>query len=145
MDWQENTKQFFMDGGLLYGTPAALKRCLDLIEKLEPIAGLKLKWAKWAKMSVHTPNTECAQLYTALFLQKIKVIENEEMNFVYLKTPIGSDNFVKCYLEKLLARLEKEVNLPSEMTHLHECFTLLRSCALACKVTHLMRTIPPNS
>ena len=30
------------------------------------------------------------------------------------------------------------------MTHLHECFTLLRSCASACKVTHLMRTIPPK-
>ena len=32
----------------------------------------------------------------------------------------------------------------SDMTHLHECFTLLRSCASACKVTHLMRTIPPE-
>ena len=30
------------------------------------------------------------------------------------------------------------------MEHLHECFTLLRSCASACKVTHLMRTIPPT-
>ena len=30
------------------------------------------------------------------------------------------------------------------MTHLHECFTLLRSYASACKVTHLMRTTPPE-
>ena len=30
------------------------------------------------------------------------------------------------------------------MTHLDECFTLLRSCASACKVTHLMRTTPPE-
>ena len=134
-----------MDDGLLYGTPAALKWCLDLIEKLGLIAVLKLKCAKWAKMSVHAPNTGCAQVYTALLLQKEKVFENEDMNFVYLKTPIGSDNFVKCYLEKQLARREKEVNLPSEMTHLHECFALLRSCALACWVTHLMQTIPPNS
>ena len=30
----------------------------------------------------------------------------------------------------------------SEMKHLHECFTLLRSCASACKMTHLMRAVP---
>ena len=43
-----------------------------------------------------------------------------------------------------LTRLRKEIRKLSEMTHLHECFTLLRSCASACKVTHLMRTIPPE-
>ena len=63
---------------------------------------------------------------------------------MYLKTPIGSDEFVKSYLEKKLTRLKEEINMLSEMTHLHECFTLLRSCASACKVTHLMRTIPPE-
>ena len=42
--------QFFMDDGLLYGTPEAMKWCLDLIEKLESTSGLKLKWKK---MSVH--------------------------------------------------------------------------------------------
>ena len=133
-------KQFFMDDGLLYGTPAALKWCLDLIEKLEPISGLKLKWVK---MSVHAPNATTAQLCRALLPEDLDVVENEEMNFIYLKTPIGSNNFVNEYLEKKLSRLEKEVRLLSEMTHLHECFTLLRSCASACKVTHLMRTIPP--
>ena len=46
-------KQFFMDDGLLYGTPQALKWSLDLIEKLVSVSGLKLKWSK---MSVHAPN-----------------------------------------------------------------------------------------
>ena len=76
-------KQFFMDDGLLYGTPEAVKWCLDLIEKLEPISGLKLKWAK---ISVHAPNTVSAQLCRTL-LPRIKVIEDKEMNFVYLKSP----------------------------------------------------------
>ena len=66
------------------------------------------------------------------------------MDFIYLKTPIGSDSFVETYLDKRLARLRREINSLSEMRHLHECFTLLRSCASACKVTHLMRTIPPT-
>ena len=133
-------KQIFMDHGLFYGTPAAAKWCLDLFEKLEPISGLKLKWLK---MSVHAPNFTSAQLCREL-IPNIDVTEDQDMNFVYLKTPIGSDSFVWSYLEKKLARLDHEINLLSEMTHLHECFTLLRSCASACKVTHLMRTIPPK-
>ena len=47
-------------------------------------------------------------------------------------------------MEEKLTRLRKEISSLSEMTHLHECFTLLRSCASACKVTHLMRTMPPR-
>ena len=33
-------KQFFMDDGLLHGTPASVKWSLDLIEKVEPISRL---------------------------------------------------------------------------------------------------------
>ena len=64
--------------------------------------------------------------------------------YVYLKSPIGSDDFVEGYLEGKFIRLRKEIGMLSEMTHLHECFTLLRSCASASKVTHLMRTVPPK-
>ena len=66
------------------------------------------------------------------------------MNFVWLKTQIGADDFFETYLEKKLVHLREEISKLSEMTHLHECFTLLRSCASACKVTHLMRTTPPQ-
>ena len=65
------------------------------------------------------------------------------MNFVYLRTPIGTNDFVESYLEEKLCHLREEIKRLSQMSHLHECFTLLRSCASACKVTHLMRTIPP--
>ena len=70
------------------------------------------------------------------------MIIDEEMSILCLKTPIGTDNFVENYLDKKLARLRREIKSLSEMTHLDECFTLLRSCASACKVTHLMRTVP---
>ena len=94
-------KQFFMDDGLLYGTPEAVKWCLDLIERLEPISGLKLKW--W-EMSVHASNANSAGLCRQLH-PGIKVIEDEEMNFAYLKSPIGSNKFVESYLKKKLTRL----------------------------------------
>ena len=134
-------KQFFMDDGLLYGSPEAMKWCLDLMEKLEAISGLKLKWTK---MSVHSPNSESTKLCKQLLPDKIKIIEDKDMNFVYLKTPIGTDKFVESYLQEKMIRLRREIKSLSEMSHLHECFTLLRSCASACKVTHLMRTIPPH-
>ena len=79
-----------------------------------------------------------------LLPSEIQVIENENLNFVYLKTPKGEDAFVEKYLEEKLTQLRREISALSEMTHLHGCFTLLRSCASACKVTHLMRTIPPK-
>ena len=77
-----------MDYGLLW---EGNKSCLDLIEKLEPIFGLKLKWLK---ISVHAPYATNAQLCRHL-IPKIEVIEDEEMNFVYLKSRIGSIMFVK--------------------------------------------------
>ena len=134
-------KQFFMDDGLLYETPEAVKWCLDLIEKLEPVSGLKLEWTK---MSVHAPTEASAESCRRLLPKSVKIVEDQEMNFVYLQTPIGADAFVQSYLEKKLARLRSEISSPSEMTHLHECFTLLRSCESACVVTHLLRTIPPH-
>ena len=95
-------------------------------------------------MSVHASSAASAKLCRELLPGNIEIIENEHMNFVYLKSPIGTDSFVESYLEERLTRLRKEIRLLSEMTHLHECFSLLRSCASACKVTHLMRTIPPK-
>ena len=131
-----------MDDGMLFGSPEAVKWCLDLIEKLEPVSGLKLKWIK---MSVLAPNAESANLCRHLLGSSIEVTENEMMNFVYLKTRTGTDSFVEKYLDVKLVQLENEIRSLSEMTHLHECFILLRSCASACKVTDLMRTIPPNN
>ena len=79
-------KQFFMDYGLLFGTPMAINWCPELIEILEPISGLKLKWTK---MSVHAPNAVSAKLCRRLLPSAVRVIEDEKLNFVYLKTPIG--------------------------------------------------------
>ena len=100
--------------------------------------------SKYIKISVYASNSKVAQDCRQLLPSNLEIHEDEDMNFVYLQTPIGSDEFVESYLEGKLARLSKEIRMLSEMTHLHECFTLLRSCASACKVTHLMRTIPPN-
>ena len=95
-------------------------------------------------MDIYAPNSASAQECRNLLPAQIEVHEDEDMNFVYLKSPIGTDAFVEKYLDGKLAQLRSEIRRLSEMKHLHECFTLLRSCAGACKVTHLIRTVPPN-
>ena len=95
-------------------------------------------------MSVHTPNAKLAEECRLLLPSSLEIHESDDMNFVYLKSPIGSDAFVEDFLQGKLNRLREEIKRLIQMTHLHECFTLLRSCASACKVTHLTRTIPPN-
>ena len=109
-------KQFFMDDGLLYGTPVAMRWTLDLIEKLEPLSGLKLKHTK---MSVHTPNAKLVEECRLLLPGSLAIHESEDMNFVYLKSPIGSDAFVEAYLEGKLNHLREEIKRLSQMTHLH--------------------------
>ena len=74
-------KQFFMDDGLLYGTPEAMKWCLDLIANLEPTSGLKLKYIK---MSVHATSETSASLCQQLLSSSIAILQDECVNLVYL-------------------------------------------------------------
>ena len=95
-------------------------------------------------MDAHAPNAEAAVECERLLPEEVRVHHNPEMNFVYLRTPIGSDDFVKGQLEIRLMNLRRKIEMVAEFPHLHECFTLLRRCMSSCKVTHLMRTIPPS-
>ena len=63
-------------------------------------------------------------------------------NMIYLKAPIGSDQFVASWLRKLL-KLEEIISAISVMPYKHEAFTLLRSCVAECRVMYLMRVLPP--
>ena len=70
-------KQFYMDDGLLYGTPLAFKWTLELIGKLEPVSGLKLKYTK---MDVYAPTAALALECRQLLPDNFDIHEDEEMN-----------------------------------------------------------------
>ena len=95
-----------------------MKWSLDMIRSLEPISGLKMKYIK---MSVYAPDSATAQVCRDLLPKQLLIHEDENVNFVYLKTPIGNDSFVEEYLEERLCRLRQEINRLNEMTHLQEC------------------------
>ena len=99
-------KLFFMDDGLLYGTPVAMKWTLELVQRLEQVSGLKLKFKK---MSLYAPNAALARECRQLLSNNLEIHEDEDMNFVYLKSPIGSNDFVETYLEGKLTRLRGEI------------------------------------
>ena len=69
---------------------------------------------------------------------------HESYNMVYLKAPVGSDNFVEEWLRDKLTNLEDIVTSITHLPYKHEAFTLLRSCAAECRVMYLMRVLPPR-
>lgn len=72
-------KRFYMDDGLLCGTPDSIKTWLNLIERLETTSGLKLKWVK---MSVHAPDAASAEFCRQVLPDYINIIRDENMAFV---------------------------------------------------------------
>ena len=69
---------------------------------------------------------------------------HKNFDIVYLKAPIGSDQFVKSWLENTLENLGKVIHSVARMPYAHEACTLLRSCAAECRVVYLMRILPPR-
>ena len=99
-------KMFFMDDGLLCGTPEALSWSMNLINKLEPRSGLFLKFSK---MDAYAPSAQAADECRKLLPKEVKVHYDPEMNFTYLRTPIGSDEFVQKQLEIKLRTLQRDI------------------------------------
>ena len=66
------------------------------------------------------------------------------MDIIMLKTPVGTDKFVMDQLDLKLIAIKTTIRKISSMPFKMEAFTLVRNCLTLCKVTHLMRTIPPR-
>ena len=81
---------FFHDDGLLMGTLKSLAWAARLFDELSPISGLKMKWMK---TKCYAPGIKIASRYRKLLPSEAKVSSN--LNFKFLKAPIGTDYFVK--------------------------------------------------
>ena len=69
---------------------------------------------------------------------------HNSFNMIYLKAPIGSDEFVTKWLTNKLIELKDIVQSIAQMPYKHEAYSLLRSCSAECRVTYLMRILPPR-
>ena len=72
------------------------------------------------------------------------IVMHDSYDMIYLKAPIGSDDFVADWLSVKLTKLENIITSITRLPYKHEAFTLLKNCAAECRVMYLMRVIPPR-
>ena len=136
-------KQFYWDDTALVGTPEAVSKALEVICSLSVETGLNFRWKKCHLYGTPAVVERCKALTTPAFPDNIVIHDSYDM-ILYLKAPIGSDQFVAQWLKSKLSKLENIIKVISQMPFKHEGFTLLRSCAAECRVMYLMRVLPPR-
>ena len=128
---------FYLDDGMFVGSIEAVREAFDLINVESTNIGLELNTSKcelWWPTRSEEWNT---------FPPAVQRINSDGIEF--LGAGIGSPRFVN---ELNASRAEKAANLQSLITEMDDpqCeLLLLRSCAGVCKVTHALRTSPPNA
>ena len=137
-----NVKQFYWDDTALVGTPEAVARTAQRIEDLSRKTGLTLNWKKCRLYGTEPIIENCSKISNPRFATEITL--NKSLNMIYLKVPIGSNEFVAKWLTNKLIRLKNIIRSISQMPYKHEAYSLLRSCAAECRVTYLMRILPPR-
>ena len=135
-------KQFFWDDSALVGTPAAVVIAAGIIQKLSPETGLNLKWKKCHLHGTPDVIEKCKLMLAPSFSSDITF--HPTLNMIYLKAPIGSNEFAAIWLNCKLKELKDVVSVIVQMPHSHEACTLLRCCGAECRVTYLMRILPPR-
>ena len=137
-----NVKQFYWDDTALVGTPEAVSKALEVIYSLSTETGLNLKWSKCHLHGTLALVERFKAVSTSEFQQNMVMHNSYDM--IYLKAPIGSDEFVAQWLKAKLSKLKNIIAEISLMPFKHEAFTLLGSCVAECRVMYLMRVLPPR-
>ena len=134
-------QQFYWDDTALVGSPEAVAIAARVIQELSSETGLHLKWKKCHLHGTPEIIEHCKNMSTPGFANKVSF--HETLDMVYLKTPIGSAKFVSSWLASKIDELSSIIRAISQMPYRHEACNLLRSCASECRVTYLMRILPP--
>ena len=132
-------KLFYVDDLLLIGDLRTLNAAIGIFKELEELTGIQINLSK---TTLYCRNEEIYTKATKVLGETIS-IENT-MNVVYLKCPIGDDQFVRNHLEAKLLDLRRITKILGEMLYLHEAWTSLRYCGADARVNHLQRVIPPT-
>ena len=119
-----------------------MSETLVVIRSLSAETGLELKWKKCHLYGTPELAERCKILSKPRF--PLEIVIHDSYDMIYLKAPIGSDQFVARWLKTKLSKVEAIIKTISLMPFKHEGFTLLRSCASECRVMYLMRVLPPS-
>ena len=96
--------QFFWDDTALVGTPEAVAEAARTIQNLSAETGLHLKWNKCHLHGTSDIIEKCKLMSAPSFSDEITF--HTSLNMVYLKAPVGSDEFVAKWLSDKLKKLK---------------------------------------
>ena len=131
---------WYLDDGILVGTPSALSSFLDDLQLRGPSYGLH---PNLSKCEVFWPSGD--QSFTDFPPAVKRVVLPQAGGIDFLGSPIwGSPEFLSAFVGSVVDRVsalqERLRDLGDPQVELH----LLRSCLGVCKLNHLLRTIPPG-
>ena len=131
---------WYLDDGILVGTPSALSSFLDDLQLRGPSYGLH---PNLSKCEVFWPSGD--QSFTDFPPAVKRVVFPQAGGFDFLGSPIwGSPEFLSAFVGSVVDRVsalqERLRDLGDPQVELH----LLHSCLGVCKLNHLLRTIPPG-
>ena len=132
---------WYLDDGILVGTPTALSSFLDGLQLRGPSYGLH---PNLSKCEVFWPSGD--QSFADFPPAVKRVVLPQTGGIDFLGSPIwGSPEFLSTFVGSVVDRVsvlqERLRDLDDPQVELH----LLRSCLGVCKLNHLLRTIPPGS
>ena len=102
-------KQFFLDDTALVGTPEAVAEAARIIQNLSSETGLHLKWKKCHLHGMRQVIQKCKAMSDPNFSKDISF--HPSFNMIYLKAPIGSDEFVSEWLKGKLRELQDVIDV----------------------------------
>ena len=129
------SSKWYMDDGALHGTLPSLQAAFDVIATEAPRLGLSLNVSKCV---LYGPNADSHQRAGAFASVPIAPWTG---GITLLGAPIGSDTFVRDFVDKKVTSLDASLVKLSGLHCPHSTSLILRSCLGACKVTYLLRVI----
>ena len=103
-----------------------VKAVVEVIHTLELLANKTNLKLRLSKCHVYAYGEETANKCRELFPPKVTV--HDDLNILWLKTPIGSDEFVSAQLNLKLREIKSTIDKVSKIPFKMEAFTLLRNC-----------------
>ena len=125
---------WYLDEAVLCGSDQQLGEALSYIQSKKEEYGLALNLKKcqlWSPL----PEVKATQLSG---VPRVSSLEGVRI----LGTPVGSSTYIDSFIEKCSQNLDEVLKLLPGIGCSRTSFLLLKFCLSACKVTHLLRSLP---
>ena len=125
---------WYLDDGLLVGSVNTVKAALELLKELLPWRGLELNVSKCKLIGPGASNRDPA-------FEGIPRSSLDE-GTVVLGVPVGNADFVEHFVNDVITKLSNMAARIDLLKSNNAKFLLLRACFGACRINHLLRSLP---